>query len=199
MVQQNYLIFFIERKAIAQSKASHIETQAKIDNDLIRHGLARYEKGKIKYVDDYEKIIQYLNYTSNKEMYNLLSCINEAGNELDNEEEIKNAKNLIDEDFLDEWQDIAKRRNTKYAQKLWGRILKTEISKPNSISIRSLNTLKNMSKDEAEIFTRVAKYRINNIILNDNYNIINSYEVQKLHDAGIFASSITLTNSRDKE
>ena len=186
---------FLERKARAQAKASHIETQAYINNELIKHGLAKYENGQIQYTYKYDKAVLYLNYIKNREIDNILSCVNEAENELE-DEEIQSAKDKIDEDFLEEWQYIARRKSTKYAQKLWGRILKTEILKQNSISIRSLHVLKNMSKDEAEIFTRVAKYRVNNMILNDN-NLISSYEIQKLNDAGIFASSITLTNENN--
>lgn len=129
-----------------------------------------------------------------KKAKNICACLNEAKKEL-NEEDINNATGKIDEDFLDEWQDIAGKTNTDYAQKLWGRILKTEICQPNSISIRALRILRNMSKLEAEAFTRVITYTINGVILDDDYKILTPNELQMLHDAGLFASSIPLSNN----
>lgn len=96
---------------------------------------------------------------------------------------------------MDEWQDIAGKTNTPYAQKLWGRILKTEICQPNSIPIRAVNILKNMSRHEAEVFTRIIPYTVNGVILDNEYEILTADEFQMLHDAGIFASSIPLCNN----
>jgi hypothetical protein len=46
-------------------------------------------------------------------------------------------------------------------QKLWGRILAGEIKQPQSFSLRTLELLKNISKKEAEVFTKFAQVSLN--------------------------------------
>ena len=82
-------------------------------------------------------------------------------------------------------------------QELWARILAGEIKQPNSFSLRTLETLKNISKEEAELYVKVSKflfYSINsdyclfkNIPLLEKYNIKFS-DILKLMDAGLFVS-----------
>lgn len=45
-------------------------------------------------------------------------------------------------------------------QILWGKVLAGEIKSPNSYSLRTLELLRNLSKNDAEVFTKIAKYRI---------------------------------------
>ena len=46
-------------------------------------------------------------------------------------------------------------------QKLWGKVLAGEIMQPSSFSLRTLETLKNISKYEAELFNKVSPYIVN--------------------------------------
>jgi hypothetical protein len=41
-------------------------------------------------------------------------------------------------------------------QKIWGKILASEVKQPRSCSLRTLETLKNISKKEAELFTKIS-------------------------------------------
>ncbi len=45
-------------------------------------------------------------------------------------------------------------------QVLWGKMLAGEVVKPKSYSLRTLDTLKNLTKDDAEIFIKVAQAAI---------------------------------------
>lgn len=52
--------FFIKWHAKKKAEASNIEAQAEVDNDLIRHGLARKEKSELRYTVPEEQIFNYL-------------------------------------------------------------------------------------------------------------------------------------------
>lgn len=64
----------------------------------------------------------------------------------------------VDEDWLYSWRDYAGRTSSKELQDLWGRVLAEEIKGPGSYSFRTLEFLKGLSKDEAEIISKVAQF-----------------------------------------
>lgn len=75
--------------------------------------------------------------------------------------ESNNPKDL-DEDWLNEFMDKARLVSDEEFQMLWARILAGEIDRKNSFSIRTLNKVKSMSKNEAETFSRIARLAMGN-------------------------------------
>ena len=80
---------------------------------------------------------------------------------IDNAYDILNKEEICSEEpveqgwitrFFDSVADIS----DEDLQKLWGNILAGEIIKPKSYSLRTLETLKNISREEAELFQKVA-------------------------------------------
>lgn len=63
----------------------------------------------------------------------------------------------VDEDWFFQFMDSSQDFSDKQMQLLWAKILAGEIAKPKSYSLRTLNTLRTLSKDEAETFTKVAQ------------------------------------------
>ncbi|PST87635.1 TIGR03899 family protein [Photobacterium jeanii] len=57
-----------------------------------------------------------------------------------------------DPDWLAQFMAIAKTIHSPNMQKLWSRVLKREMTTPNSFSIKALETLKRMTKREAHAF-----------------------------------------------
>ena len=74
--------------------------------------------------------------------------------------------------FFDSVADIS----DEDLQKLWGKVLAGEIQKPKSYSLRALETLKNFSKHEAELFQHIAPYIIST---NDLSFLSNNTEIKK--------------------
>ncbi len=70
----------------------------------------------------------------------------------------------IDDDWLFSWRENAGRVSSEELQSLWGKILAGEIKQPGSYSIRTLDFLKNLSKSEAELICKAAKFVIENRI-----------------------------------
>ena len=63
--------------------------------------------------------------------------------------------------FFTSGQDVS----TEELQEYWASIFAEEIKKPGTVSLRTLDTLKNMSKKDAELFEKISKYIIGNEII----------------------------------
>jgi hypothetical protein len=66
----------------------------------------------------------------------------------------------IEDDWIYSWRESAGRVSSSELQDLWGRILAGEIKQPGSYSMRTLEFLKGLSKSEAELISKVAKFVI---------------------------------------
>lgn len=66
----------------------------------------------------------------------------------------------IDPDWWARFVDYAKDVSNDEMRLIWSRILSGELNKPNSISAMTLETLRNMSKHDAEIFHKLANFTV---------------------------------------
>lgn len=64
----------------------------------------------------------------------------------------------VDPDFIARWRREAKVIGKEELQSTWGRILAEEIKTPGSISYRTLDIVKNMTVEEANLFVKVAPF-----------------------------------------
>jgi len=73
-------------------------------------------------------------------------------------------KDQIDEDWLYRWRDAASNVSAEHLQNLWGRVLAGELRQPGSISLRTLDALRNISKDEAEEIGKAKPFAVSGLI-----------------------------------
>ena len=66
----------------------------------------------------------------------------------------------VDADWLARFVDCAKDVSDDEMRLIWSRILSGELRKPNSISVMTLETLRNMSKRDAETFHKLANFAL---------------------------------------
>lgn len=66
----------------------------------------------------------------------------------------------IDDDWLFTWRDYAGGVSTEDLQQLWGKVLAGEVKSPGSYSLRTLEFLRGLSKDEAEHISSLASFVI---------------------------------------
>ena len=71
----------------------------------------------------------------------------------------------IDEDWLFTWRDFAGKVSTEDLQRLWGSILAGEVKSPGSFSIRTLESLRGLSKADAEQISQLARYVLEGCII----------------------------------
>jgi hypothetical protein len=132
------------------------------------------------------RVKQRLEYQEAKRQVNIEDVAIEARVDLEEN------SNVSDEPVDDDWtarffshvQDISAER----MKKLWGRLLAGEIRKPGSFSLRCLETLKNLSREEAVLFERVAPCVVGDSALHIRGQApfgLNMYEQLVLADAGL--------------
>lgn len=66
----------------------------------------------------------------------------------------------VDDDWFDTFRDSVKNVSSKELKSIWAKLLADEIESPSSYSLRTLNILKNMSKDEAKLFKKFIKLTV---------------------------------------
>ena len=75
---------------------------------------------------------------------------------------LKDDKDVSSEPVNPDWAtrffDIAQDISDESMQNLWGRILAGEVKRPKSYSLRTLEALRNITREEAELFEQIAQY-----------------------------------------
>lgn len=89
------------------------------------------------------------------------------------EDELKNdsqepPEEEIDSDWFTRWQDNAKKVKAEELQKLWAKTLAGEVKSPGTYSLRTLDFIKNISKDEAIMISKVAPFILGKSIYKDD-------------------------------
>lgn len=93
-----------------------------------------------------------------KKQLNIENITAIAANDLKDEPEIEN--NPIDEDWTNRFFNIAEDISSEEMQFLWGKILAGEIKSPKSYSLRALDILRNLTKEEADVFIKFAQAKL---------------------------------------
>lgn len=178
------------RLAKVRADTQRAEAQAATDDQLIRAGLARHESGQMVYLADAATCARFLACSRDqRRVENLSACLEEAAKAIDKDPTFSLPGKDIDLDFLDDWQDKAERTNSDYMRTLWGRILKGELQQPGRYPRRILGILRNLTVEEAELFTKVARYAVDKLLVlnKEDFNkLLNLSSL--LFDSGLFAS-----------
>jgi len=159
-------------KANAKAKAFEIQTvaQAIADSQKLL-GTMKYEEGKIIIESApnqdilataesaiEQRIIMRVAYQQAKKQSNIEQVVQYAADELKAEQEVTQEK--PDSDWVTRFFDISEDISADHMQILWGKILAGEIKRPGSYSLRTLELLKNINQQEAELFVRAGKIAI---------------------------------------
>ena len=96
-----------------------------------------------------------------------------------------------DEDWLSRWSENAGGVSNEEMQGLWGRILAGEIKDPGRFSLRVLDFMKNLNKEEADLISDISSYMISGVIFKtDDSELFNKKGIEfskllELEDLGI--------------
>lgn len=141
----------IVRKAKAKAKAESIiaieqaKTQAIIDGDL----------EKVQYL---ERINNRIVTKEVKRQNNIEEVVSTAGKILESEEKV--SEEPLNSDWTTRFFDIVQDVSDDEMQLLWGQILAGEIKQPKTYSLRTLELLRNMTREDAELFQKVAQFAL---------------------------------------
>lgn len=107
-----------------------------------------------------KRVISRMTYQEAKRQSNLERITQCAAGEFDGTEKV--GSDYPDRDWTARFFRIAEDITTEQMQTLWGKVLAGEVKRPGSFSLRTLDILKNISKNEAETFVRVARLAFQN-------------------------------------
>lgn len=149
-------------KIDANNEGYRLKNLAEIEAYKIKLiGKAKQEleiEGKQAEIEFLERTQQRLLNKELKKQLNIENIIALTEENLSGEEAITDED--VNEDWVNRFFNIASEISDKDIQKIWAKILSEEIKKPNSYSFRTLDVLRNLSKQEATIFLKVAKLKI---------------------------------------
>jgi hypothetical protein len=198
--------YLIKKNAEAKAHEIRVISKAIADSQVLLGG-TDYEDGKIKIISPSQGYVEQASLSSRSEsrqtyqelrkQQNIESICAEAVQEMLDETKVSEVK--PEADWINRFFEIAENISTEDLQLLWGKILAGEIRDHGSFSLRTLETLKNMSRQEAEIFCRLGKY----VFYHENIAVylepegyifkqedsVNFTDILALKDAGIVADS----------
>lgn len=87
---------------------------------------------------------------------NIEAVISKAYKMLDGGERVTN--DPLDSDWINRLFNCVGEISNEKMQKIWASILAGEVKRPSSFSLRTLETLRNISAEEAELFQKIANY-----------------------------------------
>ena len=105
-----------------------------------------------------ERTNERVNHQELKKQHNIEAVTGYAAEELKDEKSVSDEP--LDEDWTTRFFRIVEDVSNEEMQALWGRILAGEIKQPQTYSLRTLELIRNLSRSEANTFTKVANYAI---------------------------------------
>jgi len=105
-----------------------------------------------------ERTQQRIDFKEQKRQKNIENITQKAAEQLEGEKSVSDEP--VDEDWTTRFFDYAEDISNEEMQELWGRILAGEVKRPKSYSLRTLDILRNLSKNEAEVFMKFARLAI---------------------------------------
>lgn len=146
-----------KRNAKAEAEALLITARAQADvHELLADSTTPdsseiESKVNIEIADGKSAIQHRLEYQEVKRQQNLANITRVAAEKIG--DEVSSEK--VDEDWIARFFNYAQDISNEQVQELWGKILAGEVANPSSFSLRTLDTLRNMTRLEAETISRI--------------------------------------------
>lgn len=180
----------IRKEADAQAYAIKVIEKAKAEAG---------SETKLIEVDTAERIGQRLAAKEVRRQENIDSVVEMAAKELSGTEV---SDKPVEEDWSSRFFDIVQDVSRDEMKALWAKILAKEIQKPSSYSLRTLEVLRNLSYEEAEMFVKLSEFVVKHGIcfvfckdkVLDKYGL-KYYYLAKLREAGLLQSETMVTKT----
>lgn len=190
-------------KRLAKAKASevHLLSESILEADLLP---IKYDEGAIlidgtDFTEMAKRAESRLAFQELKKQNNIDCVVGYAAQSLSSVEQVSD--DPVDVDWITRFFDSVADVSSQEMQVIWGRILAGEVNQPGSFSLRTLEIVKNLSKSDAELFTKVATLVVTSesekLICSDS-EILNKYGISYtnlmlLDECGLINSSGTLS------
>lgn len=151
-------------KWMAQAKAEEIKVISEAIHQQQGKDLdIKCKDGKVSIknrpqVDLLQRAQNRLAYQEITKQENIEAVVSNARQELDRDGRVSDQP--VDKDWINRFFSYAGDFSSEEIRILWGKLLAGEIRRPNSISLRTLDVLHNLSIQEAILFNEVAKHTL---------------------------------------
>lgn len=135
-----------------------------------------------------EQVANYILACEKRKMNNAKSVVELAQTQFAEGEQVSNEP--VNQDWVNRFFTIVEDISDVEMQKLWSQILTGEVKKPKSYSLRTLEVLRNMTKEEAELFIKAITYVIDDSLIINRTEYMSVQEMLLLEDIGLINSNI---------
>ena len=133
-----------ERK-MAEAKAYATELEARTKN-----------KVALIEAQGQEALANYVAAKESRKLRNTMAVIEKAQSHFTEGEKVSDEP--VDEGWKNRFFDIVEEISDEELREIWGRVLSGEVKKPKSYSLRTLEVLRNLTKEEAAIIVKAAPF-----------------------------------------
>ena len=148
-----------EIEVVAESIKKNQESLKQIGYNEEKLSLMSLDNNSIKdELNLQERTKQRIDFKEQKRQKNIEDVTQKAAKNLESESEVSDEP--VDEDWITRFFNYAEDISNEEMKELWGKILAGEIKRPKSYSLRTLNILRNLSKEEANVFLKFAALSI---------------------------------------
>ena len=144
-------------------------------------------------------IAQRIEFQEKKRQANIVSVVQDAAAELGGKEVPDREP---DPDWTARFFDGVKDVSSEDMRKIWTSILAGEVESPGRTALRTLDVLRNMTREEAEIFKSACDFVIDDFIFypekdQTTHPVLQQVHVMRLQDAGLLHTSTSLAKLLD--
>lgn len=157
-------------EAKAQSYLAKMKAQTDVEVEILR-------------LQGEEKVAQYVLARNKQKVENVEEIVSKAKQQFTEDEQV--SEEPVEKDWMARFLNIAEEISDKDMQDIWGRILAGEIKKPKSFSLRTLEVMRNMSKDEALLLMKVSTFQVALDLISTEPFALGLMEQISLEDIGV--------------
>lgn len=130
-----------------------------------------------------EKVAQYVLARNKQKVENVEEIVSKAKQQFAPDEQVP--EEPVEKDWMTRFLNIAEEISDKDLQDIWGRILAGEIKRPKSYSLRTLEVMRNMSKDEASLLMKASTFQVALDLISTEPFALGLMEQISLEDIGV--------------
>ena len=160
----------IKKNADAKSYAAIKEAETNTEVELLK-------------LQGEDKIAAYILNRDKNKFNNVENIISKAENLFDPNEQVSDEP--VEKEWMNRFLNIVEEISDESMSNLWAQLLAGEIKRPKSYSLRSLEVLRNMTKEEAVLLVKSSRFLINLESICTEDFALNLEDSIKLEDIGI--------------
>lgn len=139
-----------------------------------------------------EEVANYVLAKETRKINNTKSVIEKASSHFVEGEKVSDEP--VNTDWTNRFFSIVEDISDETLQDVWGRILAGEVKRPNSFSLRTLDLLRNITKEEAELFVKASKFYVEKDYICTEEFALSLHETLLLGETGFINSEeLTMT------